>query len=108
MHLFRLALFPQSSSVDLRRWDLQAKRDVIASGAAVLAFKARNGSFPDSLEQALPDMPQDPYRAAPLNYRREGEGFVVYSVGATGKFDGGQPGEPQYDKDRVFSRIPLS
>lgn len=76
-----------------------ARHAVLAAGAAVLAAKAQTGAFP----RALPAGFTDPYTDKPLGYRREGtNGFVVYSVGPTGKFSGGKPGEWPTMKEIVF------
>jgi hypothetical protein len=42
-------------------------------GAAVLAFRAQRGAYPDTLQQAQPDLAQDPFTGAPLKFRRKGE-----------------------------------
>ncbi len=53
------------------------------------------------LEQTLPDdladlndraRVADPLTASPLKYRREQDGYVVYSIGANGQDDGGDLG----------------
>ena len=55
-----------------------------------MAARAKAGAFPE----ALPTPFEDPYTSRPLLYRREGaDGFVVYSVGPDGKYDGGRPGD---------------
>lgn len=65
-------------------------RAITRAAAAVLAERAKIGSYPN----ALPGAFLDPYTGKPLGYRREGmDGFVVYSVGPGGKYDGGQPGD---------------
>ncbi len=79
-----------------------ARRLVLAAGAAVLAAKAQTGAFP----AALPAPFTDPFTGKPLGYRREGTGFVVYSAGPTGTFDGGKPGDPAFGPNTVF-RYPL-
>ncbi len=76
-----------------------ARHAVLAAGAAVLAVKAQTGAFP----KALPAGFTDPYTGKSLGYRREGtNGFVVYSVGPTGKFSGGILGEQPSMKQSVF------
>ena len=60
------------------------------AAASVLLERAKTGAYPE----ALPAMPTDPYTNKPLGYRREGAGgFVVYSGGPDGKYDGGTPGD---------------
>lgn len=67
-----------------------ARFAVATAGAAVLAARVKTGAFPDTLPAGL----TDPYTGKPLGYRREGtDSFVVYSVGATGNFTGGNPGD---------------
>ena len=83
---------------------VQARRLVAAAGAAVLAAKAQTGTFP----AALPAPFTDPFTGKPLGYRLEGaDGFVVYSAGPTGAYDGGRPGDPTHGPNTVF-RYPLA
>jgi hypothetical protein len=42
----------------------------------------------------------------PLRYAREGGGFVVYSAGKGGQFNGGAP-DRKPEKDQVVFRYPL-
>ena len=78
-----------------------AREEATLAAAAVLAAKARTGAFPDVLPGDFPD----PFSHNALGYRREGgNGFVVYSVGPDGKFDGGKPGE--FHPFQVFFRYP--
>lgn len=82
---------------------VQARRLVAAAGAAVLAAKAQTGAFP----AALPAVFTDPYTIKPLGYRLEGAGgFVVYSAGPGGDYDGGKPGD--VPKAQIFFRYPAA
>ena len=66
------------------------QEEVTLAGAAILAARAKMGAFPESLPAPFPD----PYTSRPLLYRREGaDGFVVYSAGPEGRYDGGKPGD---------------
>lgn len=69
----------------------EARVSVVRCAASVLAWRQAHGSLPKSLAEAMPKVPVDPYNGKPLRYRLVGSGFVVYSVGPTGKFDGGTP-----------------
>jgi hypothetical protein len=80
----------------------RAREEVLLAGAAALAYKAQHGMFPDRLEAALPQPPTDPLTGKPLHYRREPEGFVVYSVGEDGSFDGGKPGDRRNNRQAYF------
>ena len=68
---------------------LVAQAQVTMAAAAILAGKAKTGVFPAVLPSDFPD----PFSGKPLGYRREGPGFVVYSVGPGGTFDGGHVGD---------------
>lgn len=75
--------------------------------AALKLYRQENGTYPaslDALQTILPALPVDPFSGAPYVYRREGDGFVVYSVGADGADGGGVPGELG-ETDVVF-RVP--
>lgn len=78
---------------------IPARHSVLAAGAAVLAAKAQTGAFPKTLPAGF----TDPYTGKPLGYRREGaNGFVVYSAGPNGDFDGGKLSEWPTMKQIVF------
>jgi len=61
------------------------------------AWKRQNGSYPERLDMLISDslepLPLDPFSGEAYRYRREGEGFVLYSVGPDGKDDGGEKEE---------------
>jgi hypothetical protein len=71
---------------------LEANRMALATGAALLSYKARNGAFPGQLADMQLMTTNDPFSGGPLRYRKEGEGFIVFSIGPGRRFDGGQPG----------------
>ncbi len=97
------AASPSAGKVEQLADQVTARRLVTAAGAAVLAVKAQTGAFPSS----LPPRFTDPFTSKPLGYRLEGaNGFVVYSAGSTGTFDGGKPGDNRYGPNIVF-RYPL-
>ena len=75
-------------------------------GASVLAYRGRHSAFPVRLEQAVTRAP-DPFGTSSLKYRREGSGFVVYSIGPDGNFGGGQPGMRR-DRNQAYFRYPVS
>jgi len=81
-----------------------ASRQITRAAAAVLAERAKTGVYPASLPGAF----LDPHTGKPLGYRREGVGgFVVYSAGPDGHYDGGKPGDgATYDKARNRFRYP--
>lgn len=84
----------------------EATAATVRCGAALLVWKAKHGAFPKTLAEAIHPVPADPFTGKPLSYRQEGSGFVVYSVGRTGKFDGGSPMVTPSPQESVF-RYPL-
>ena len=84
----------------------EAQQAIVSSAAAVLAYKQKYGKLPDTLEQVTKPVPLDPFDSRPLRYQQEGDGFVVYSVGPTGKFDGGTPDKRPNSNESMF-RFPM-
>ena len=82
-------VFPVYEQAVKKHAQLQARVATVEAAAAALNWKAGHGSLPPSLASAMPRPPADPFDGRPLRYKREGNGFLVYSVGPTGKFDGG-------------------
>ncbi len=69
---------------------------LIETGLALAAYRARHGHYPEKLDalvpQLLPQVPPDLFAPGKtVIYRREGEGYVLYSVGQNGVDDGGLP-----------------
>lgn len=64
------------------------------AGLACRLHKNRTGDYPQTLDELVPgllnEVPIDPFTGNPLVYRREGEGFIVYSLGSNQKDDGGR------------------
>ncbi|MCW3058190.1 MAG: hypothetical protein JWQ02_11 [Capsulimonas sp.] len=85
-------------------WDqsdtlLHANEQVTLAAAAILETKAQTGQYPATLPEGF----VDPFTDKPLIYHREGDnGFVVYSVGADGKYDGQASSEARLMKQAMF------
>jgi len=99
-------MFVQTSNLstfndDQLRTRMKATAEVTRAGAFLLAWKAKHGAFPEKLDGASSPKFVDPFDGKPLKYRKEGAGFVVYSVGATGRFTGGAP-DQKADKETRF------
>ena len=88
---------------DLR---VRARQAILVTAATALSEKAGTGAYPGRLPQTL----TDPFTGKPLLYRREGGGFVVYSAGPTGRFDGGVPGGKVSGQESLFRypAVPVS
>lgn len=105
-HLLAVIFFPSVKGAVTQRARLQAQINETQAAAALLCWKDRHGAFPDTLKAALTPAPLDPFDGRPLRYRREGTGFVIYSVGPTGRFSGGVPGGKPSTGETAF-RYPL-
>jgi hypothetical protein len=61
--------------------------------AALAVYRADHGQYPDKLDALMPDMlpqlPVDLYHAKSLVYKRETDGYLLYSTGENGVDDGG-------------------
>ncbi|MBC8096521.1 MAG: hypothetical protein H7Y43_11985 [Akkermansiaceae bacterium] len=74
----------------------EAGKQLVIAAIAVKRFQLRHQRLPENLEALLPDfvsaVPHDPVDGLPLRFRRNPDGtFLLYSIGADGKDDGGNP-----------------
>ena len=73
-----------------------AVQEAQALACALERSRVADGKFPDTLDALAPrfiaKLPHDIITGEPLKYRREGDGYVLYSVGWNEKDDGGKPG----------------
>ena len=78
----------------------EAYLGVARLGLALKIYKTEEGSYPESLNRLTPDiipaLPRDPFTGKDYIYRREGKGFVVYSLGENLRDDGGQWGRNRF------------
>ena len=88
-HLLAKVMAPVFTKIDITETRNLARKAVTLAAAYILGEKAKSGTYPT----ALPAKFSDPFTDKPLGYRREGaNGFVVYSAGPDGTFDGGKAG----------------
>lgn len=87
-------VLPEMEATFLKTATLDALILTARSGLACRIFKSRTGEYPKNLEALVPglltEVPVDPFTGKPLVYRREGKGFIVYSLGSNLKDDGGR------------------
>ena len=66
--------------------------DLGTLAVALAAYRGEKGAYPEKLEALAPgylkEVPKDIFADAPLKYRKDGEGYVLYSVGPSLKDDG--------------------
>jgi hypothetical protein len=81
---------------------------------ALAAYRVDQGSYPEKLEALVPkyvaELPKDIFNSdADLQYRRDGDGYVLYSVGKNGRDDGGgKTGEDAWESNDIVVRMPAS
>jgi hypothetical protein len=68
--------------------------DLLMADLAVRTYAADRGELPETLADLVPQylqaVPADAYSGSPLNYRKVGEEFVLYSTGQDGEDNGGK------------------
>ncbi len=106
IHWVPRLLLPALDNTDQNDTRIQARVAVTLAAASLLTAKAKTGAYPGKLAQEF----TDPFTNKPLGYRREGGGFVVYSAGPTGRFDGGKLGQKVPGQESVFRfpAVPVS
>lgn len=87
---------PEMQQVRYRCHSVLADARLLLTQLALHAWRQENGAYPPSLAQLVPEIltavPLDPFTAdQPLRYRREGDGYRLYSAGPDGDDDGGRP-----------------
>ena len=74
---------------------LVAQCDLAEIAIRLKDYQGKTGSYPGELQDIVPEflpaLPVDRFSGDPYIYGREGDGFVVYSVGVNGKDDDGAP-----------------
>jgi hypothetical protein len=77
---------------------------------AVLRYRLQHQCLPDSLDDLVPELadtvPMDPFGGQALRYKRQGKGFMIYSVGVDGQDNGGikrDPGNRDKNYDMPFA-----
>lgn len=76
-------------------------RHVVVAAIALKRYQLKYGSYPPDLKSLVPEfaeaVPRDPVDGQPLRYRlKPGGTFLLYSVGADGQDDGGDPTDPAF------------
>lgn len=77
---------------------------------AIMLFRGEQGRYPSTLDDLRPryfdEIPGDRFSDAPLHYRLEGDGFLLYSVGPNRNDDGGE--SDRYEADSTQERDDLA
>ena len=77
--------------------------DLTKLAFALAAYHADHGSYPAKLDELapkyVPEIPKDIFADTDLRYKREGDGYLLYSVGVNGKDDGGRGEEDREQQE---------
>ncbi len=87
-------LFPSLFRVDQLQDKATMQMSLTQVALALGAYKADHGEYPEELDELrrdyLKEIPNDIFVNKPPRYRREGGGYLLYSVGSDMKDDGGK------------------
>ena len=104
-------LLPALSAVDKAHNRSVQNRENLLLAFALADWKAQHDSYPETLNQLVPDFvskpPIDAFNEKPLTYRRERDGFIFYSVGVNEIDDNGQSYDDEPRGDDLVIRLPL-
>ncbi len=89
-----LILIPALEKASWISYGGQAEHQAAQTIVALLRYKADHGQFPDKLDQLVPQylkaVPLDPFGPGPLTYKRQEDGFILYSWGLNFEDHGGR------------------
>jgi hypothetical protein len=78
-------MLQESEQIFIAKAQNEAMLQVTRVGLALKRFRSANGAYPDTLAYLIPEfldtLPEDPFSGNSLQYRKEGEAFLLYSVG---------------------------
>ena len=101
-------LLPVLIGVADERDEAVMQLEVAKVAVALAAFKAEKGEYPEKLSELAPayvkKVPLDIFADGPLVYKRDGKGYVLYSLGPNMTDDGGVEDEAA-DKDDIAVRV---
>ncbi len=87
--------------------------ELVKLGFALAAYRTDHGNYPARLGDLVPDyvteVPADIFTGSALRYRRQREGYLLYSVGINGKSDGARGYDDrknEEDWDDLVVRVP--
>ncbi len=86
-------LFSSYANIWARENNGIAQHRIALTALAVERYRNDNGKFPETLDEMVsehfPEVPEDPFNGAELQYRRTDKGYVIYSVGPDCEDNGG-------------------
>jgi len=93
-HILTRMFFPALTRGHLQQARIEARIGLAQLALGLKIYKAEKGNYPDTLAELvpeiLPELPEDPFTGKDFVYKRQGEGFLVYSLGENTKDEGGK------------------
>ncbi|MBP7934108.1 MAG: hypothetical protein KA354_05600 [Phycisphaerae bacterium] len=103
-------LYARNSTAMLRCYAGATHVEASMTMLGLAAYHRKHARYPDSLTQLVPDflprLPVDYADRGVLRYRREGNDYILYSVGPDGADDGGKSTNTSYPED-IYSNVDL-
>jgi hypothetical protein len=97
--IFVALMMPAISAVFQAEARIKTNDDLLVIGLALARYKAEQGKYPEKLEQLVPSilkaLPADAFASTPFVYKKRGNGYLLYSLGANQTDEGGKG----YDQD---------
>ncbi len=104
------AFFPQLLLTGRATINARINASGVTTALAVLRFQRQHERLPESLNELigefLEQIPLDPIDGQPIRYKRQDDGFVIYSVGVNRVDDGGQRALIRVDRSIVADPSP--
>jgi hypothetical protein len=93
-----------AASLQRRLPERQAGLGLFRIALALNDYHQTHHQYPDTLRQLPQPLPRDPFNGQDFHYRREGNRFLLYSVGYNQRDDGGKPASsyPDYPSVRTL------
>ncbi len=102
-------LVPAVSSVITKSGVAHTSIQSATLACALERYRLANGRYPDQLDALVPQyiaaVPRDVIDGQPLRYRRDGEGFLLWSIGWNQQDDGGVAGLTKPDQASEQPRL---
>jgi hypothetical protein len=101
---------PSTGRVVTTTDELTTHRELTLTALRLAEYRADRGRYPESLQELVgayvDRAPPDPFGEGPFHYRRDGEGFVLWSVGPDGEDEAAER-EEGWDTDDLVLQVPV-
>ncbi len=82
-------MLPAYNSIGQRFLRSEILMEQAKLAVALERFRIATGSYPENLEALNTTIPLDPFTEKPMAYRKEGDSYLLYSIGSNGIDEGG-------------------